>query len=495
MIATDKRKAIFTLHQAGMSIREIARRLGVSRNTVRKIIAQQGATPQKVRADKQHLDPELLRRLYTQCEGWIQRVHEKLLEEEGIQVKYSTLTRMLRELGISVPARERCQQVPDEPGAEMQHDTSTYVLSLGERRVRVVASQLYLRYCKRRYLKFYPCFDRFKMKGFFHEALSLWGYTPPVCIIDNTNLARWYGLGKEAVIVPEMVAFGKQYSFHFICHAPKHSDRKAGEERGFFFVETNFFPGRHFADFADLNRQAFDWATVRLENRAQGKAGLIPARAFEYEQAFLVRLPPHLPAPYRIVSRGIDQYGYVAFEGNYYWVPGTGRPDVKVLQYSDHLKIYHARQCVAEYPLPAWEVKNQSFSPKGLPAPPHQPHNRHHGSQEEEKRLRALSRVVAAYLDFALQTPGLQRHQFLRRLFALSQRISPQLLDKTLQRATQYRISDWETLQNILRLYCDPGDLPAPEVQADYQQRESYQEGSLTEKPDLSIYQTPPDDE
>jgi DNA-binding NarL/FixJ family response regulator len=42
MIATDKRKAIFLLHQEGMEVREIARRLGVSRNTVRVIIRQAG---------------------------------------------------------------------------------------------------------------------------------------------------------------------------------------------------------------------------------------------------------------------------------------------------------------------------------------------------------------------------------------------------------------------------------------------------------------------
>jgi IS30 family transposase len=45
MIATDKRKAIFLLHQEGMSAREIARRLGVDRDTVGKIIKQEGATP------------------------------------------------------------------------------------------------------------------------------------------------------------------------------------------------------------------------------------------------------------------------------------------------------------------------------------------------------------------------------------------------------------------------------------------------------------------
>jgi transposase len=499
MIATDKRKAIFLLHQEGMSAREIARRLGVDRDTVRQIIQQAGATPRTVRADKQRIDPELLRRLYTQCEGWIQRVHEKLVEEEGIQVKYSTLTKRLRELGISTPAPERCQRVPDEPGAEMQHDTSVYWLRLGEQRVKVIASLMYLRYSKRRYLKFYRWFNRFRMKCFFYEALTHWGYAARRCIIDNTNLARLRGAGQTAIIVPEMERFGQQFAFEFRCHEIDHPNRKAGEERSFWTVETNFFPGRTFQHFADLNQQAKDWSTGRLENRPQGKAGLIPAQAFEYEAAFLIRLPPHLPAPYQIHERGIDQYGYVAFDGNYYWVPGAGRPDVRVLQYSQGLKIYQARDCVAEYPLPDEGVKNQRFSPEGLPAPPHQPHNRRHASQEEETRLRALSPAVAAYLDFALPTPGLQRHQFVRRLFALSRKMTTELFSRTLARAAKYRITSLDVIQRIAVLYLGqgPGYLPFAEVHEDYQEREAYQEGSLTEKPDLSIYDDhpPPDHE
>src|SRR6185503_2990132 len=54
-----------------------------------------------------------------------------------------------------------------------------------------------------------------------------------ICVIDNTYLARWRGLGANAVMVPEMEAFAKAYGFGFRCHAPKHSDRKAGEERSF----------------------------------------------------------------------------------------------------------------------------------------------------------------------------------------------------------------------------------------------------------------------
>jgi len=226
-----------------MPLRQIARRLHVSRNTVAVVIAQGGQLPKLVRAPKQKIDVQLLQRLYEQSGGWIQRMHEKLAEEEGMEVKYSTLTRMLRQLGISKSQQSRCSQAPDEPGAEMQHDT-TYSLKLGEQPHRVVASVLYLRYSKRRYLKFYRCFNRFQMKWFLHEALSYWGYAPGQCIIDNTNLARLRGTGAQAVIVPEMEAFAKQYGFQFRCHEKGHSNRKAGEERSFWTVETNFLTGR-----------------------------------------------------------------------------------------------------------------------------------------------------------------------------------------------------------------------------------------------------------
>ena len=150
---------------------------------------------------------------------------------------------------------------------------------MGNQRARLIASLLYLRYSKRRYLKFYRVFNRFKMKGFFHEALTFWGYAAHDCIIDNTNLARLRGTGSDAVIVPEMEAFAKQYGFRFRCHEKGHANRKAGEERSFWTVETSFLPGRTFQNLEDLNAQARDWATVRLEGRPQGKARLIPSNS------------------------------------------------------------------------------------------------------------------------------------------------------------------------------------------------------------------------
>jgi transposase len=225
MIEPDMRNAVYQLHLAGMSHRAIARQFHISPHTVRKIVRQQGAMPQTVRKDKIHIDPELVRRLYQECDGWLQRVHEKLMEEEKIQLSYPTLTRLVRELELGKSRNARCDHVPDEPGAEMQHDTTVYKVELAGKPTRVIASLLYLRYSKRRYLKFYRVFNRFAMKCFLHEALLFWGYAAEQCVIDNTNLARLRGSGKQAVIVPEMASFAERYGFTFLCHALNHANR------------------------------------------------------------------------------------------------------------------------------------------------------------------------------------------------------------------------------------------------------------------------------
>jgi transposase len=489
MIEPDKRKVIFLLHQEGMPIREISRRLGLSRNSVRRIIAQEGRTV--TRSFTPPVDPELLRELYQECDGYAQRVFEKLQEEHGLEVKYSNLTRWLRQLGISLPAQTRCEHVDDVPGAEMQHDTSPFIITLGQTRTRLVASLLYLRYSKRRYLQFYRVFDRFQMKCFLHRALMHWGYAPPICVIDNTNLARLCGLGANAVITAEMEAFSRTYGFRFLCHARGHSDRKAGEERSFSTVETNFVPGRTFQNLEDLNQQALHWSTVRMEQRSQGKAGLIPAQAFEYERTFLQELPPHLPAPYKVLERSVDEYGYVAVEANYYWVPGTGRGQAMVLRYDQHIAIYQLSQLLMEYPLEPDGVRNKQVHPPGQPAPRYKPRQRKQPSDEEEKRLRAMAPAVSAYVDLILATPGLLRHQCLRRLLLFSQRMSPELFVRSVARAHHYRITDLPTLEKIalLLLREEGGELPLPPIDESFRDRPAYQEGSLTDSPDLSQYE------
>jgi transposase len=495
MLKPDQRLAVFLLHQQGLGFREIALRMRISRNSVRRIVRQQGRPQSPNRPRKPRPEEELLRQLYRECQGYIQRVWEKLTQEHRIRIEYSTLTRLLRELGISTPQAKRCGHVPDEPGVEMQQDTSPFRVRLAGLRVILIACMLYLRYSKRRFLRFYRVFNRFQMKCFFHQALTYWEYAARDCIIDNTNLARLRGTGANALIVPEMAAFAQRYGFVFVCHERGHANRKAGEERSFYTVETNFIPGRTFTGLEDLNRQALEWSTVTMEHRPQGKARLIPAKSFEHEQGFLTPVCPELCPPYLELPRHVDEYGYAACEGNFYWVPGLGRAGVKLLRYDKRLEIYSKGQRLVEYPLPPDGTKNERFSPPGQPTPRNQPRHQKRPPLQEEAHLRKIGPLAASYLEYALKPKGIERNRLIRELYALANRLSPKIFTRVLERALRYGVADVPTLCRIavLILQQDGQVLPPQALDEGYRDRESYREGSVTDLPDLSRYQDPDD--
>jgi transposase len=183
MKAEHIREAVRTLYESGKRKKEIARLLRMDVKTVRAILSEDSGEAQ-IRSDKILVDYDLLKALYARCDGYVQRMHEILTEEHKIPVGYSTLTRLLREYGIGSKPEERDQKYPDIPGEEMQHDTSVYTVKLGVERRKLVCSGLYFRYSKMRYVKFYPRFNRFRMKCFFHEALTFFGYTAKTSIID-----------------------------------------------------------------------------------------------------------------------------------------------------------------------------------------------------------------------------------------------------------------------------------------------------------------------
>ena len=495
MINADKRQAVKTLSAEGRGKKEIARLLNISPKSVRRLLKDNGGTPP--RQDKITVSEELLRRVYAQCNGFRQRIYEVLTEEHGLAIGYSTLTRLLRDLGIGQKLQHRYAHVEDVPGAEMQHDTSPHRVKLRNDTVLVQCSSLYLRYCKVRYIQFYRSFNRWRMKCFFHEALIRWGYAAKACIIDNTNLAVLHGTGKDAVIHPEMISFAKPYGFTWVAHEKGHANRKAGCERSFWTVETNFLPGRTFSSLEDMNQQALEWSE-RFAQRPHAKTRLIPNELFESEKADLLKLPDSLQAPYQHHQRVLDAHGYLAFDGNYYWVPDGPRlrPGSKVdlLQYPREIKIFPqglSSLCGALcYPLPAYGTKNQRFAPQGAVLNPYVPRQFKQNSQEEEKRLRAIDPLCGEYLDFIGASGDVrQKNRFIRDLYGLSRKMSKELLLATLSRALRYRVSSLEALQRISRQllrtgYTDPGETTA--LPQDYEQRETFQDGRFSQENSLT---------
>ncbi len=494
MINEDKRQAVHTLYNEGVSKKEIARIIKVDPKTVRKVLAGDVKPLPKTRCDKKELDVDIVRELYKKCTGHIQRVHEILVEEYGINVGYSTLTQIIRTECIGKPPNSslRHHRVEDIPGEEMQHDTSPYKLKIGKSYIKVVCSILYFRYSKMRYVRFYPSFNRFTMKCFFHEALMYFKYSARICVIDNTNLAVLRGTGSNAVFNPEMIAFAKHYGFEWLAHEVNHADRKAGEERAFRTINSNFLPGREFNSIQDINTQVLNWATVRYARRPQSKTRLVPVELFEVEKPYLIKLPVYIMAPYQDHHRLLDQYGYIAFKANYYWVPKGSKRDVAFIEYSNTIKIFpkdsnNKPLASLQYPIPESDIRNKAYKPNGVNTNPYQPNNRKKPSHEEEKRFRDIGKMCSDYMDFikSKQCNIAQKPRFIRELYRLSKKLTSSLLLATVERALKYHVTTIDGLLRISSQLLNNDLCSLPEIyleDGDYQQRDTYQQGRFSQE-------------
>lgn len=495
MINNEKRNAVLTLYNDGRKKKEIADILHINVKTVKKILLGKQSKHAE-RKDKKDIEDDLLEQLYKNCEGYIQRVHEKLTEEYKVNIGYSTLRRIIREKGIGEQPVERSPHIVVLPGIEMQHDTSPYTIQIAEKSTHVIASGLYLRYSKMRYVVFYPYFTRFRMKCFFHEALSFWKFVAGICVVDNTNLAVLHGTGKNAVFVPEMEAFGRSHGFEWLAHEIGHANRKAGKERNFYTLETSFFPGRSFGSWEDLNNQAFQWSTERHAKRPLSHTKLIPIELFEEEKKHLKPFPEFVEEPYESHKRIIDAYGYIAFQGNYYWVPEIKLPhqEISLLEYAKKIRIYHAKEKYTEYILPPHKSRNEYFVPDTGIVPKHKPkcYTFRTTYKDEEKILRLKGKAMNDYLDWILSSKEVsQKYKFITELYVLTKKMSAGILNELIERAHQYRVSSMDVIHNMVSFMLKAKFETIPEsieYLNDFKKRPSYQDGRFSEENNLEQY-------
>jgi transposase len=351
MIAEELRQAIRVLKAQGRPLREISRALKVSRNTVRRVL-REAEPPQAPREDpREQAIVELLPDLYRDCKGNAVRIGEVLKEAHGIEIAYSTLTRLIREHTDLRTPKKRSGIYTFGPGEEMQHDTSPHRLILGGKKVTAQCASLILAYSRLLFIAYYPRFTRFEAKAFLSAALQFFDGAARRCVVDNTSVILAGGSGANALIAPEMEAFGELFGFHFMAHAINHSDRKGRIERPFSYVENNFLAGRTFADWSDLNAQARAWCEQVADDKPKRILGMSPQAVYVMEKAQLLALPAYIPPVTEIHYRVVDCYGFIHLDTNRYSVPErwVGKK-VAVHKRPEQVLVYADRKLIAEHP-------------------------------------------------------------------------------------------------------------------------------------------------
>src|SRR5213592_3638400 len=320
MLSQSQRTAILELHAQGVKKREIARVLGISRLSVRKVLRSNSAqVPVLQRAEKSEPYRQQILELLPRCKGNLVRVHEELTAS-GAVLSYQALTSFCRRHGLSAPPQQPVGQYDFLPGQELQHDTSPHELELAGKKCKVQTASAVLCYSRMLFFQCYPTFQRFDCKIFLTEALRYFGGSPDRVMIDNTHVVVLRGTGREMVPVPEMAAFAERFNFRFVAHAIGNANRSGRVERPVHFIENNFLAGRTFSSWEDLNQRAREWCD-KVNSTYKKHIRAVPRELFAVERLHLMPLPAWIPEVYRLQQRLVDIEGYVALNSNRYSVP------------------------------------------------------------------------------------------------------------------------------------------------------------------------------
>lgn len=386
-----------------------------------------------------------LQSAFERAQGNVVRVQQLLAAEYDLSVSYSTLTRWVREAGLRAPA-QRAGEYTFGPGEEMQHDTSPHRVSLGDKTVTAQCAGLVLAYSRRLFIQYYPRYSRFEAKQFLLEAARFMQGACPLCLIDNTSVMLACGAGENAVIAPEMAAFARTLGFEFRAHRVGHPDRKGRIERNFFFVETNFLPGRSFTDFDDLNRQALAWCKEVANANPKRVLGMSPEAAYVIEKPYLQALPCALPPIYEVLDRVVDLNGYVSLESNRYSVPERllGQR-VTLYKYPSQVHIHHRGCAVAIHPRLIGQRDARSTDPTHHPTP-----TRTRTPQIEAQLLREDSPELEAYARALKQRGRGRAGRALRRLLEIQRTYPKEPFLGAVRQAAHFGLYDLGRLEKLI---------------------------------------------
>ena len=320
MLNQAQRTAILELQAKGVSKREIARVLQVSRPTVRKVLRSNSTiAPEIQRKEKAEPFRQQILDLLASCKGNLVRVHEEL-RESGAEMSYQALTAFCRRQGIGQTPVVPSGQYHFEPGVEMQHDTSPHEVEVGGRKYKAQTASAVLCYSRMLFFQIAPTFQRFDCKAFLTDAVRYMNGAPERVMIDNTHVVVLRGTGREMIPVPEMEAFADRLGFRFVAHERGDANRSARVERPFSFIENNFQAGRAFASWQDLNQQARQWCD-KVNSTYKKHLRAVPRELYAIERLHLKPLPAWVPEVYRLHQRTVDVEGYVSMNSIRYSVP------------------------------------------------------------------------------------------------------------------------------------------------------------------------------
>lgn len=330
MIPPDVQAEILALHFGRkLGTRAIARKLGVNRKAVRRVIENRQV---KLTTTPSARRPSILDPFKPHIEQMLKRDNDltsaRILQQlrvEGYLGGISIIkTWLATQRKKPNRPREAFLRLEFPPGETAQVDWGEFGIPFNDG-VKVHCFLMVLCHSRLLYIEFTRS-EKFEEFIRCHEnAFKFFGSRVPLEI--------WYDNLRSAVTerLSGLVRFNARFLAYLGHHGirphacnPARGNEKGRVEDGVKYVRHSFWAGRQFKDFDDLCRQADSWLSEFANKREHRSTRKVPTLHFEAEEKNLLRPMNEFSYDTReVLSRVVPPNFLIAYESNRYSVPWT----------------------------------------------------------------------------------------------------------------------------------------------------------------------------
>jgi len=315
------------LSRQGVPKTQIAKQLGVCRQTVYNHLKAPDSEPEERQARPSKLDAykEYIRTRLEQFDLPVSVLFEEI-KGQGYTGGLTILREFVRPFKATMIARVT-ERFETQPGHQGQLDWGECgTLQVGDERKKLYVFVFVLGYSRMLFAQFTTSCRLPILLGCIQKAFDVLGI-PEEVLVDNM---------KQAVESHDVLTGTVRWNRRFLDFADHHTvlpvacppywPRVKGKvERGVGYIKSSFLEGRSFSDLADLNAQLTSWLAHMANCRIHGTTGQRPIDRYLSEQDHLrplsaVPVYDTRPITFRVVSSDC----FVNFEGVRYSVDPLG---------------------------------------------------------------------------------------------------------------------------------------------------------------------------
>jgi len=321
----------------GLSIREISKRLNLSRNTVRRILRNDivqftyqrtvvnvPVTGPILNKAEEWLKEDLTKKRKFRRTAW--RMYEILRDEHSYTGCYESISRCVRDIRdrLSKDNKEVFIPLTYEPGDAFLFDWGEMPAYIDGQLVIVHVGVVQLCYSRFFYPRSYPCQKQELFFDIHRRAFDFFGGVCKRGIYDNLKSAVKYLLkGHHRNLQDKFVMFCSHYLYEPEFCNPAKGNEKGRVESLIKLIERNFFsPTPRFKSIEELNERLLSFAISYCRAKEHPEfAGKTRYQLYEEEKNLLIQLPGYGFDCCRTNLAVVSPYSTVFYDNNRYSVP------------------------------------------------------------------------------------------------------------------------------------------------------------------------------